>query len=523
MATLPYIQLPQSQAPGIIGDIGDSLLQAARMKQEREQQAARNLLDQQRLAADQARMRAEESRAQAEEHRAQASAAREAHQYEAQRAAATAGALPQIHDLLASGDEGSANAIAQAHGIKMQQRPLATTDPGAAPTMPQAPMQGPIPSPEERALSFAGQPGDQSGAAEQAIGEDQRLAAERQQYAQQLSDHPRLMAEHQAHLASYQQAKQNPVYDIETPYGKSTFDLGAVREHQKAQRAQTADTLSQGLPPQYALRAAALVKSGLSPTEASKQIEAQMRSDEDRQMRRDIAGGRNETALQVAALRKKAGGGAGAGPSKMELREAGPVLHEMDKSLEDVTRKGGLAENLIHMQGTLDQLQQQPNNPVVWTNAIDAAIRTNTGRAAIKAQYDLYREHARGVVDSFNSWLESKKSGNLGEAEKKNFRGAFNSGYNEMRAQAKQAYDSFRQYDQDPRVQRNRAIGEGYQARTRNAFSRLPGWGKPEGDKAAEPAKDSAHPAVAPVGEVKTLPNGTKVRKVGPNQWEAVQ
>jgi hypothetical protein len=355
---LPYINLPQSRAPEIIGDMGNTLIEAAQRKQQQEQQAIQNLMQQQRLEAEQARMRAEENRAQAEEHRAAAANAREEHRHAAQLAEATASALPQIHQALAAGDTGSAEAMAQAHGIRMQQRPLAMA-PGGAPGAPQAPAeQGPIPSPEERALSFAGQTGDQAGAAEQAISDDQRMLGERQQYAQALADHPRLVAEHQAHQAAYQQAKQNPIYDIETPYGKTTFDLGAERQHQQAQQQETAGNLAQGLPPQYALRAAALIKTGLPPQEVSREIQAQMRTDEDRAARSDLAGGRNQTALQVAALRKRASKGEGGSAA-----QAG--LAELIKMKED-----GAADSAIAAKAAELRIP-----PKVWTGPIKEVVR----------------------------------------------------------------------------------------------------------------------------------------------------
>src|SRR5712671_5068050 len=145
---LPWVNAPENRVPELLGGIGDTLVAAAQRRQQERQQAAANLLQKQRLEADQSRMRAEESRAQAEEHRAAAAAQREEHRYAASQADETAQALPRIHELLAAGDEGSANALAQARGIKLQQRPLAAADPGAAPGAPQAPgFVGPLETP----------------------------------------------------------------------------------------------------------------------------------------------------------------------------------------------------------------------------------------------------------------------------------------------------------------------------------------------------------------------------------------
>ena len=499
---LPYINLPQSQAPQIIGDIGDTLVNAARRKQEMEQQAAQNLLQQQRLQAEQARMRAEESRAQAEEHRAAAAAERERHAYEYQQANATAEALPKIHEMLAAGDEGSANALAQARGIKLQQRPLAT-DPGAAPAAPVPGLAGPIPSPEERAMSFAGQPGDQGPAAEQAIGEDQALALQRQQYAQALADHPKLVAEHQAHVQAYQQAKQNPVYDIETPYGKSTFDLGAVRAAHQAKRAELANVLTQAVPAQYQPRMDALIKAGETPAKAMDSIQAQIKLDQTEAAKTAHDEKYDMTAAQKYQVGMAGAGSRGTAAAHADDRQARTQFHA------DIAKDASVIEKefktpYVESKKALRVVDTQPNNPEAWIAARDFFVKAASGGKVTKAQYDQAASHSAPAYDKLAQLFESATTGLPSETQRKNLHDALEA-INKVAGQSLQ--DKQREfaatYGEDPLVASGDKTAAGtYERHAKRLFS-----------ETDEPKKKPVNPLTA----------AAKVAQLKPQDREAVQ
>lgn len=422
---LPYIQLPQSQAPQIIGDMGNTLIEAAQRKQQQEQQAIQNLMQQQRLEADQARMRAEENRAQAQEHRATIAATREQHQYEAQQAAAAEAALEKVHAHLQAGDTGSAEALAQAHGIKMQQRPLAM-DPGAAPGTPQAPAeQGPIPSPEERALSMAqpGAGGNQAPAAEQAISEDQRMLGERQQYAQALADHPRLVAEHQAHQQAFQQAKQNPVYDIETPYGKSTFDLGAEKQHQLAQREQQATALTEGLPHEYQMQASALIKGGVPAVEVTREIQARRKADEEHAFKKQQAAQYQTTAGQKFQIGMANAGSrrlsATAAAGSKEDAAAARAQGTLEKGVNDVDKMVDW-KGLAQTDNTVRALQaNMSGNTLQKRDAQIQLARIFRGTTPTEGEMHLLYNNLGGTMDKWSQFVAKLETGGLSPEQEK--------------------------------------------------------------------------------------------------------
>lgn len=333
MAQLPYINLPQSQAPGIIGDIGDTLVNAARRSQEEKMAAAKMLLEQRQMQAQEAQMRAQEARANAEAARQQSYAVREQHQYEHQMRQEAAGALPKMNEMIAAGDESGAAALGQVHGINFK-RVNGMEAPPPAPLAPQPGAAGPIPSPADRdyAATQGGdmnQP-DQSGAgmmaaSAQAQTQDQQMAQGREQYAAALADHPRLVAEHAQKVEAYKQAKANPIYRGEGPLGPVEFNPGAVRAQKQALQEQTAGQLAQGLPPQYQMRAMALIKSGVPAAEAARQIEIQQKAEEDRNFKQSLAdqfqmtaGQKYQVGMAGAGARKAA---AGAGPTPAGLPE----------------------------------------------------------------------------------------------------------------------------------------------------------------------------------------------------------
>jgi hypothetical protein len=192
--------------------------------------------------------------------------------------------------------------------------------------------------------------------------------------------------------------------------------------------------------------------------------------------------------------------------ARLNQTEAHDIGEELKAALVPVTdKKEGIAARQRHLGESINQVQAQPHNPVAWTNFIDGMIRTNTGRAAIKAQYDLYTQHAGGAAERFENWFESLKSGNPGEGIRNNLLGAGQAALGELAREGGEEKSKIRAYETDPRVVNNPVARAKVKAMEHTAFGNL-----------------ADHPAGDEVGTVRTLPNGKKVKKVGDNQWEAV-
>jgi hypothetical protein len=156
--------------------------------------------------------------------------------------------------------------------------------------------------------------------------------------------------------------------------------------------------------------------------------------------------------------------------------DAGAVSSEMKEALKPITGKGGLRESQEHLQASLNKLQQNPNNPVEWTNAIDAAIRTNTGRAAIKQQFDLYTSHAGGKFDSLESWVQQAVDGNFGPTVKANLLGSMRSTLSQLQREGQEAERNFREnYESDARIANNPTARAAYEAAHKNSFGTMAG------------------------------------------------
>jgi hypothetical protein len=229
-------------------------------------------------------------------------------------------------------------------------------------------------------------------------------------------------------------------------------------------------------------RRASLIASQLLPADKGAISNTAMASMAQK-ARSDLEDKKIEGQKEVAKIRakgKKGTGGAGGGnvlPGASDER----VLKEVKDALEPITRKGGLAENLQHSEGALRAIRNDPTNPVNWVNAIDAAIRTNTGRAAILSQYKLYTGKAAGTDDTAEQLWAGFTGAGLSDAQKTNLMRSFEASNSEMRRTSKDAYDNIRAYETDERVLKSPAVRLGYRAQVRNAFSGMPGWGGKKG------------------------------------------
>lgn len=444
---LPYINLPQSQAPQILGDIGDSLVAAAQRKQQEKQQAIDNLLKQKKMQAEEAQMRAQEARAQAEAARQQSYATREQHQYEHQLRQEAAGALPKMNEMIAAGDVNGAQALGQVHNINFKQV-NGMEAPGAAPQLPQQGPAGPIPSPEQRIESQSqGSEPPPAGQLEQALTEDQQMAQQREQYAAALADHPRVTAEHAQRVASYKQAKENPVYRGDSPFGPVEFNPGAVRAQKAALQEQTAGQLAQGLPPQYQMRALALVKSGVPVAEAARQIEIQQKAEEERNFKEQLAGKFQTTAdqkYQIGMANAAAHGlSARANVASKEDAASARAQSTLDRAMTHAEKTVDF-KGLVGMDNTMRGLMANIDSPNVLQKR-DAQIqlgRLFRGTTPTEGEMHLLYNNLGGTADRWNQFVAGLESGGLSDEQARQLKASAGTAHQELEHRKERAFGS---------------------------------------------------------------------------------
>jgi hypothetical protein len=173
--------------------------------------------------------------------------------------------------------------------------------------------------------------------------------------------------------------------------------------------------------------------------------------------------GHDRAKIIAAGMR---GNGGGLYPDADHQR----VLEEFRKNIEDVTRKGGTREGIDHMESALGNLREHPEVSTNWTNALDAAIRTNTGRAAIRAQYELYTGKAAGADDTAEQLWARMNGDQLSPTQKANLFGAMIDSYNKETDQYNGAYDTADEYKTDPRVTGSPAVRLGVDRTMHSAF-----------------------------------------------------
>lgn len=473
MANLPWVDLPTINP---IGSGIDAFMKMAQHKEAQKQQAIDNLLKQKQMQAQEMQMRAQEARAQAEAARQASYAVREQHQYEHQQRQEAAGALPKMNEMIAAGDIGGAQALGNVHGINFKQV-NGLEAPGAAPQAPQPGAAGPIPSPEDRNFA-ASQPGDmsqpdQSGAgmtaaSDQAQAQDQQMASGREQYAAALAAHPQLVAEHAKRVQDYTQAKANPVYRGEGPFGPVEFNPGAVRAQKAQLQEQTAGQLAQGLPPQYQMRAMALIKSGVPAAEAARQIEIQQKAEEERNFKQSLA-----EQFQMTAGQKYQVGMAGAG-SRERVASHADDRQGRTQYHADIAKDAGVIEKeyrtpFVESNKALKYLDADPNNPEAWIAGRDFFVKMASGGKVTKAQYDQAAGHSAPTTDRLNQILSGWTTGLPSEVQRKNLRAAIATMSKVVGGQLREKSAEFESnYGQDPLVAGGDKVATGTYQRTKN-------------------------------------------------------
>lgn len=531
--TLPWATLQPSQAPQILGDIGDTLVNAARARKADEQKAAEMLLQKQRLDADKLRMQAEEHRAAAEERRAQVSEQRardtdeRAKKIEAAQFVAQA---PGMLDPQAAGYNPSQfQALGQIHGISAElqqpQLPANPGQPGAAPQEPAQPMAGPIPSPQDRQLS-AMQPGSltspQAPRGQDAVTEDMKQQAERDQYQQALAAHPDLVKAHAAQVdqfKAYQTAKQqadaSPAYNIHTPFGDSQLDFAGRHQQQAARQQAQQQATEQAYGPEYAKIAAMAQKMGITDPNAlsgmlNKAHEADQKRAEQEKLRADSNAEKEKLAqaYQMTAGQKFAVGMTGAN-SRGATAQHADARQALTQFHADIAKDAAVIEKeyktpFVESQKALRMIDSQPNNPEAWIAARDAFVTAVSHGKVTKAQYDQAASHGAPAFDKLNQLFESVTTGLPSETQRKNLRDA-TAAINAVAKQGLQGKDRefATTYGEDPLVAGGDKTATGTYERHRKRL-----FGETE-----EPKAKPANPLAA----------AAKVSQLKPQDKEAVQ
>ncbi len=122
-------------------------------------------------------------------------------------------------------------------------------------------------------------------------------------------------------------------------------------------------------------------------------------------------------------------------------------------------------------------------------------IKSNTGKAAIMSQYNLYMGHAAGSSDTPEQVLEHFRSGNASPAQKAAILQSAQASFNNLTNEAGEANKLYHEaVDANPLVQQNPAAKAMVAQHERATFGGFPNYGKQEtvlapGQTPPQPAK----------------------------------
>ena len=162
--------------------------------------------------------------------------------------------------------------------------------------------------------------------------------------------------------------------------------------------------------------------------------------------------------------------------------QAVQVVRQLDQQFRHVSDpKAGLAAHERELGGKLKAIQNDPNNAANWVALVDSAIKTNTGKAAIMSQYQLYMGHTAGQNDSAEQLLDKFRTGLPSPKQRAAILGAAQAAYNEVTTQAGEANRLYHEsVDTNPIVQQNPAAKAMIAMHERNTFGGFPNYGKQE-------------------------------------------
>lgn len=158
------------------------------------------------------------------------------------------------------------------------------------------------------------------------------------------------------------------------------------------------------------------------------------------------------------------------------------IVNQLDRQYKYVNDpKTGLAAHERELGGKLKAIQDNPNNPANWVALVDSAIKTNTGKAAIMSQYNLYMGHAAGANDNVDQVLEKFRTGLPSKAQQQAILGAAQQGYNEITSMAGEANKTYHEaVDTNPLIAQNPAARAMVAQHERSTFGGFPNYGKHE-------------------------------------------
>lgn len=262
MAILPWVNLPQNRTPDLLGSIGDTLIEAARRKQEKERAAADLLLRQrtadredQELGLRRQNYASEDAARKSEMEMRKAQEQRITSQETRQQGLDVANVIPKL-TAMAVNDPAGAESLARAYGIK-NWRAL----------QPDAPAMAPVPEVKPSL----------PGGLDAISGGGPSIDPAEQQRAQGIQ------ASNDQAMAKFKQ--QLPTYSGDSPIGPVSIDPNSIRRQHDAELAQRQQELSPlasvaGLNPAARSRMQALIQSGAQRPELESALKAEQAQQE---------------------------------------------------------------------------------------------------------------------------------------------------------------------------------------------------------------------------------------------------
>ena len=203
-----------------------------------------------------------------------------------------------------------------------------------------------------------------------------------------------------------------------------------------------------------------------------------------------------------------------------ERMDASDVIKEVKASTKEFESEKGVKQSILHANRGLELVKKDPNNPSNWVHLVDALIRSNTGRAAILSQYELFMGHAapQNPEEAISQFKAKFTSGKPSPEQQKNIVGSAEGILSELKAEAKEFHDNLRSnYDQDDRLRSNPRAWEAYNRHNKNVFGTLPGYGGSSGHGAA-----TTKPAAVPKPTGAEIQQMKAAQKAGDHDFDAI-
>jgi hypothetical protein len=430
-------------------------MKALELSQKKQQDAASNLLAQQRLGMDQQRMQAENTRADAAGRREDRMASMAERQARMQAAQAV---LPYLDPNSPQFNPQMAQSYGGALGVSVSQVPDNAQAP-TAPAEPKAPaFTGPIPSeadaragarpppqaPEAASVPISppdgGTPGGrmikidqpfgisagpegprQDPAANAAAQEAMQQQMERDQYAQQLAEAPQRQAQYHQQIQDYQQRKQFPAFQMDLGDGKPmTVDTLAMHKQAEETRQLRVQKWAEALDGDREAMQVALPMAHLGVPDDK--IAAYVQAHTEKQTARDEKLSEKDKFDLTAEQKWKLGvmnaqahatsaqAGAGSKADAAAARAQSTLGQAEARAEKMVDWKG-----LVGMDNTVRSLMANIDSPNVLQSR-DAQIqlgRVFRGTTPTEGEMKLLYDHLGGTADTWNQFVAHLENGGL--------------------------------------------------------------------------------------------------------------